>query len=1081
MKCKFYFSLLLLFLSVLCSPAPTPNFSSPPFNAHDFIVDQPNNNISLRGSSNTIPIGVYPVKITNLTGTNYYSIDSTGVPSGYILLTTNNTVAYFPFSGGAGVGTLTNVVFTNAGPSDTYVIGNISYLKTNSFSGSGGTTYFFNTNDFSVTGTNVNLSSNIPHTNSANTFYGTQTFQSRINVGIPALTVLQGNGSGSSANGAFSWTASGDITATSFTGIGSGLTALNASSLSSGTVSFARLPSDVVTNIVFTNSGPDSTTINNLNYVNTNKFGGGGGGGGITALTGDVTASGSGSVVATLANIPTSTPMAGSLFDTAIVAPATPASGKGQIYEDSTSKNLAIKNDAGVINHGVQTRTATANQWIRSIADDGSSTISQPAFTDISGTASAAQIPVATTSANGGVKVDGTSITITGGTISAVGNGLPTLGGNGTNETFWGITLLTNATSGNGVSFDGTSFLLDGVNLNTGPGGTIGGIGSGLVQLNASGISSGTVAIAFLPSTVLTNLVPTNALVPSVSGHTGFIPTNSASSGGSTNIGSIFPRVFNFIKAVNGANGFGLSTADFNGDGYPDMAVDTTSALIIYTNNRTGQNFVQSSTSAITLNAGANASADINGDGKIDMVVSSKTGFYSAVFTNDGTGIMAQLGTNYTYGSTTTPGNAYITTGILNGDSNVDYVVSASGFQPQLMTNNGSGIFVLSTNFPSFLNSSYVVAADFNGDGITDLSFSPPTAVSGTTIFGTVIMTNNGSGVFQYWVTNTSPSATTAFFRPMAGDFNNDGKVDIYEQLPLSGGALMIYTNSGSGFVLFSSNSIPLVGGDGGAAVGDINNDGKLDIFVTSQTTSSTIILTNSGTGFSISSTNLMSAGAVPAATIVADFNLDGFLDEAAYNTANSAGVWEFLNTPVIIGNFIGNGAGITNLPISVSFSSTTLTPAASVTTNSTGTVINVATNYQVQTVAGDLRYQGNLGTATNLPSTNINFGLFPIQTNFISGQLYTNGYNRPVQALANIGITTAAVTGDAGMALWIISGVGRGTTNYESISTTVAVSLAMSYTNQLSGFIPTNAIYAFTNISSGAGNSATLIGGQIY
>lgn len=530
MKCKFYFSLLLLFLSVFCSPAPTPNFSSPPFNAHDFIVDQPNNNISLRGSSNTIPIGVYPVKITNLTGTNYYSIDSTGVPSGYILLTTNNTVAYFPFSGGAGgIGTLTNVVFTNAGPSDTYVIGNISYLKTNSFSGSGGTTYFFNTNDFSVTGTNVNLSSNIPHTNSANTFYGTQTFQSRINVGTSSQIALFGNGSGSGAAGLFSWTASGDVTGTSFTGIGSGLTALNAGNLSSGTVSFARLPSDVVTNAVFTNAGPDSMTINNINYVNTNKFGGGGG---ITALTGDVTASGSGSVVATLANIPTSTPMAGSLFDTAIVAPATPASGKGQIYEDSTSKNLAIKNDAGVINHGVQTRTATANQWIRSIADDGSTTISQPAFTDISGTAAAAQIPVATTSANGGVKVDGTSIIISGGIISAVGgSGLPTINGNGTNETFWGLTQLTNSTSGNGVSFDGTSLLLDGVNLNTGSGGTIGGVGSGLVQLNASGISSGTLATARMGSGTpqSTNVLHGNGTWSQVSNAD--ISTNGSSSG----------------------------------------------------------------------------------------------------------------------------------------------------------------------------------------------------------------------------------------------------------------------------------------------------------------------------------------------------------------------------------------------------------------------------------------------------------------------------------------------------------------------------------------------------------------------
>jgi hypothetical protein len=105
----------------------------------------------------------------------------------------------------------------------------------------------------------------------------------------------------------------------------------------------------------------------------------------LPAFTGDVTKP-FGSTVQTLANIPNSTPMAGSILATNIVAPVSPGGGHAQIYVDSTSTNLCAINTIGVINHGVQTRTATASNWIRSIADDGSSTISQPAFTDISGT-----------------------------------------------------------------------------------------------------------------------------------------------------------------------------------------------------------------------------------------------------------------------------------------------------------------------------------------------------------------------------------------------------------------------------------------------------------------------------------------------------------------------------------------------------------------------------------------------------------------------------------------------------------------------------------------------------------------------
>jgi hypothetical protein len=109
-------------------------------------------------------------------------------------------------------------------------------------------------------------------------------------------------------------------------------------------------------------------------------------GGGITQLTGDVTAGpGAGSQAATNVNAPTHFTHSGDVITTAITAPGTPAAGKAVQYVDSTSKNLASKNDAGVINHGVQTKAAVGHQWLTSIADDGSSVLSQPAYSDLTG------------------------------------------------------------------------------------------------------------------------------------------------------------------------------------------------------------------------------------------------------------------------------------------------------------------------------------------------------------------------------------------------------------------------------------------------------------------------------------------------------------------------------------------------------------------------------------------------------------------------------------------------------------------------------------------------------------------------
>lgn len=95
------------------------------------------------------------------------------------------------------------------------------------------------------------------------------------------------------------------------------------------------------------------------------------------AHTGDVTNS-AGSLALALANIPTATPMAGSLLATAIVAPSTPASGKDSLYVDSTDKRLHDKNDAGTIGTTVVAVTCTS-QFVSAISTAGVATCATPA------------------------------------------------------------------------------------------------------------------------------------------------------------------------------------------------------------------------------------------------------------------------------------------------------------------------------------------------------------------------------------------------------------------------------------------------------------------------------------------------------------------------------------------------------------------------------------------------------------------------------------------------------------------------------------------------------------------------------
>ncbi len=200
-------------------------------------------------------------------------------------------------------------------------------------------------------------------------------------------------------------------------GSGASLTALNATELGSGTVPDARFPATLpaasganltslpagnltgniacarvpaLTGDVTSSAGSCATTLAAGSASNLNS--GTLPAGRMPALTGDVTTV-AGAVASTLANIPSGVTMAGSELATAIVAPGTPAAGKASIYVDSTSKNLAVKNDAGTVSHGVQTQTSVSNQWIKTITDAGAVTTTQPAFTDISGSVASTQMP----------------------------------------------------------------------------------------------------------------------------------------------------------------------------------------------------------------------------------------------------------------------------------------------------------------------------------------------------------------------------------------------------------------------------------------------------------------------------------------------------------------------------------------------------------------------------------------------------------------------------------------------------------------------------------------------------------------
>lgn len=98
----------------------------------------------------------------------------------------------------------------------------------------------------------------------------------------------------------------------------------------------------------------------------------------------------------TLANIPTATPAVGTLLRTNIAAPSSPAAGKVSTYADSTDLRFHDKNASGVIGTTVVADTGASNNFLTAISAAGAISKAQPAFTNISGSVAAAQMPALT-------------------------------------------------------------------------------------------------------------------------------------------------------------------------------------------------------------------------------------------------------------------------------------------------------------------------------------------------------------------------------------------------------------------------------------------------------------------------------------------------------------------------------------------------------------------------------------------------------------------------------------------------------------------------------------------------------------
>ena len=116
-----------------------------------------------------------------------------------------------------------------------------------------------------------------------------------------------------------------------------------------------------------------------------------------------------------------------------------------------------------------------------------------------------------------------------------------------------------------------------------------------------------------------------------------------------------------------------------------------------------------------------------------------------------------------------------------------------------------------------------IIAADFNGDGRTDVFVCPPAGSSATCF---AVYSTGNVLTYSNFYPNWAGSALTV------GDFDGDGRADIFVCPPVgSGGACFAMYSTGNGFSYGNSTFYPQWAGSTLTA-GDFNGDGRTDIFV---------------------------------------------------------------------------------------------------------------------------------------------------------------------------------------------------------------------------------------------------------
>lgn len=227
----------------------------------------------------------------------------------------------------------------------------------------------------------------------------------------------------------------------------------------------------------------------------------------------------------------------------------------------------------------------------------------------------------------------------------------------------------------------------------------------------------------------------------------------------------------------------------------------------------------------------------------------------------------------------------------MDGDGDNDLIANyyASGqSHTTLYSNDGNGVFTPVTGPFVGVNYGDIEIGDLNGDGHTDIIVNGRETPSATV--STNIYLNDGSGNFTLKTGHNLPNI--GYGGTELGDLDNDGDLDIVLAGATNSDYPFSYTDGifvNDGSANFTQDTYGFIGSNahGGLGLIDYNSDGLLDIVANEQGISQMMIHTNMG-NLNFVATSVWSDYSFANDIKVADFNGDGNEDIVAFGLSGS-------------------------------------------------------------------------------------------------------------------------------------------------------------------------------------------------